>query len=444
MREERVTLSKKELMRYKVICQWMDGLITGSEAAERLQLSYRQVLRLKKRVLLEGETGVIHKNRGRKPAHALDEGTRQTILSLHQSEKYKECNDVHFAELLAKYEGIQISPSTVRRIRREAHIPAKRKRRPPKAHRPRTRKPQAGMLVQMDGSFHPWLEDRHPPFSLLAAVDDATGKIVAAVFRQQEDTEGYFHLTRQMIEREGIPMSIYSDRHMIFRSPKDTLTLEQELAGESKPLSQFGQALKELGIEHIQAYTPQAKGRVERLFETLQDRWVIELRLRGVRTIEEANAVLPELVEEYNARFAVEPADPHSAFVPLEQGQSLDLILCYREKRSLGTGETISYNGQTYTMEHPDSKQIIPPKTRLEVRKTLDGKLFVWYKGKAYPLVKTAKPERKASASKEKAGSEKKSHKPAANHPWRQYKETNPTSRIPQRDEKVEQKQPKG
>lgn len=207
-----MTLSKKELMRYKVICQWMDGLITGSEAAERLQLSYRQVLRLKKRALLEGETGVIHKNRGRKPAHALDEGTRQTILSLHQSEKYKECNDVHFAELLAKYEGIQISPSTVRRIRREAHIPAKRKRRPPKAHRPRTRKPQAGMLVQMDGSFHPWLEDRHPPFSLLAAVDDATGKIVAAVFRQQEDTEGYFHLTRQMIEREGIPMSIYSDR----------------------------------------------------------------------------------------------------------------------------------------------------------------------------------------------------------------------------------------
>ena len=149
-------------------------------------------------------------------------------------------------------------------------------------------------------------------------------------------------------------------------------------------------------------------------------------------------------MEEYNARFAVEPADPHSAFVPLEQGQSLDLILCYREKRSLGTGETISYNGQTYTMEHPDSKQIIPPKTRLEVRKTLDGKLFVWYKGKAYPLVKTAKPERKASASKEKAGSERKPHKPAANHPWRQYKQTPLTSRIPQRDEKVEQKQSKG
>ena len=253
-----MTLSKKELMRYKVICQWMDGLITGSEAAERLQLSYRQVLRLKKRALLEGETGVIHKNRGRKPAHALDEGTRQTILSLHQSEKYKECNDVHFAELLAKYEGIQISPSTVRRIRREAHIPAKRKRRPPKAHRPRTRKPQAGMLVQMDGSFHPWLEDRHPPFSLLAAVDDATGKIVAAVFRQQEDTEGYFHLTRQMIEREGIPMSIYSDRH---RSsfPQRHAHPGTGTGRESKPLSQFGQALKELGIERVQAYTPKRK-----------------------------------------------------------------------------------------------------------------------------------------------------------------------------------------
>ena len=140
-------------------------------------------------------------------------------------------------------------------------------------------------------------------------------------------------------------MSIYSDRHMIFRSPHDKLTIEQELAGESKPLSQFGQALRDLGIEHIQAHTPQAKGRIERLFETLQDRWIVELRLRGVDSIEEANRVLPELIEEHNKAFAVEPTDPHSAFVPLEQNQpDLDLILCYRHWRTLGTGHIVRDN----------------------------------------------------------------------------------------------------
>jgi len=286
-----VTLSKKELKRYRVICQWIDGFITGREAAELLGISYRQVCRLKKRVLKEGEAGLIHKNRGRKPVHALPEETRRRILELHQSQQYKDCNDVHFAELLAKYEGIHISPSTVRRLRLQAHIQAKRKRRPSKVHRPRERKPQAGMLVQMDGSPHPWLEDRAEPMSLLAAIDDATGRIVAALFRPQEDTEGYFRLTQQMIEKEGIPMSVYTDRHMIFRSPNEKQTIEQQLNGEPEPLSQFGQALKDLGVTHIHALSPQAKGRIERLFQTLQDRWVIEFRIRGVCTIEEANRV---------------------------------------------------------------------------------------------------------------------------------------------------------
>ena len=211
-------MSKKELMRYKVIEQHIQGYITGSEAAELLGLSTRQVYRLKKRVLEEGETGMIHKNRGRKPVHAIADELRQTILALLTSDRYRGCNDHHFAELLAEHENIHVSPSTVRRIRCEAHIKPKWKRRPPKAHRLRERKSQAGMLVQMDASLHHWLEERSEPFSLHAAIDDATGKIVAAVFRPQEDTAGYFMITRQMIEQEGIPMSIYSDRHNIFRA----------------------------------------------------------------------------------------------------------------------------------------------------------------------------------------------------------------------------------
>ena len=425
-------MSRKELKRYKVIDRWIQGFITGGEAAELLGLSYRQVCRLKKRVLEEGETGIIHKNKGRKPAHALSDNTRQRILELHQSDAYQGCNDVHFAELLAKYEGIHVSPSTVRRIRSEAGIKPKRKRRPANVHRPRERKPQAGMLVQMDGSPHPWLEDRAEPMSLLAAIDDATGKVVAALFRPQEDTEGYFRLTRQMIEQTGIPMSVYSDRHMIFRSPNEKQTIEQELAGEPVPLSQFGQALEELGVTHIKALTPQAKGRIERLFQTLQDRWIVELRLRGIDTIEEANTVLPELIKAHNEQFAVEPRDPESAFVPLEQGQALDLILCYREKRTLGTGETIAYKGKTYTIDRSDHQQTIPRKTRVEVRETLDGRLFVRHKGVDYPLKETVKPKRQ-SLQKQKASSEKQPHKPALNHPWRQYGRTQSKSRIRQR-----------
>ena len=425
---EEIEMTRKELKRYKVIDHWIQGFITGGKAAELLGLSYRQVCRLKKRVLEEGETGIIHKNRGRKPAHALSDETRQMILALHQSDAYKGCNDVHFAELLAKHEGIRVSPSTVRRIRSDAGIPPKRKRRPAKVHRPRERKPQAGMLVQMDGSPHAWLEDRAKPMSLLAAIDDATGKILAAIFRPQEDTEGYFRLTQQMIEKEGIPMSVYSDRHMIFRSPKDKQTIEQELAGEPVPLSQFGQALAELGITHIKAFTPQAKGRVERLFQTLQDRWIPELRLRGIDTIEAANKVLPELIQAHNEKFAVEPRDSESAFVPLGQDQSLDLVLCYRDRRTWSAGETISFEGKTYQIDAPGNKQTIPLKTRVEVRKTLDNKLYVRYKGEDYPLKETVKPKRQPQ--KKKASSERKPHKPAPNHPWRQYGRT---SRIRQR-----------
>ncbi|HET7588932.1 MAG TPA: ISNCY family transposase, partial [Solirubrobacterales bacterium] len=403
--------------------------LTTKEAAELLDLSTRQIFRLKNKILQEGEPGVIHKNRGRKPAHAIPDELKVTILSLFNSERYHNCNDHHFAELLAKHENIQVSPSTVRRIRCEAHISPKRKRRPPKVYRPRERRSQAGMLVQMDASPHRWLEDRAESMALHAAIDDATGKVLSAVFREQEDLKGYFIITQQMIEQEGIPMSLYSDRHAIFRSRNEKQTIEQELAGDPIPLSQFGEALQELGITHIKAMTPQAKGRIERLFQTLQDRWMVELRIRDIHTIEEANKVLPELVNEHNEQFAVEPRDAERAFVPLQANQSLDQILCYREKRTLGPGETISFKGKTYKIQSTEQKQSIPLKTRVDVRQTLDGDLFVWYKGTTYPLQEMTKPKPKIAPKKEKASVVKKPHKPAGNHPWKQYN----ISRVPQR-----------
>lgn len=433
MGQERISLTEQELRRYKIVTHWIESGITGYEVASKLGLSYRQVLRLKKKILEEGVAGVIHKNNGRKPAHAIPEGLKKIILAHMKEGIYQNCNDHHLSELLAEHEGIHVSSSTVRRIRVKAGLLPKKKRRPPKSHKSRERRARKGELVQLDGSPHPWLEDRAKPFSLLASIDDATGDIISGVFRPQEDTEGYLLLTEQMVQNVGIPEAAYTDRHMIFRSPKDKLTIEQELAGKQAPLSQYGQALKELGIEHILAYTPQAKGRVERLFQTLQDRWVIELRLMGVNTLEEANRCLPKLIEKHNRLFAVAPRSNENAFIPLRPGQSIDLILAYRECRKFNSGETISYLGKTYAIE-PGYKHSIPLKANVEIRTTLENKRFVHYDGRFYPLVEVEKPEKQVGTEIKKAGPEKIPHKPAAAHPWRQYRKP----RIAQQAQRVE------
>ncbi|WP_241236346.1 ISNCY family transposase [Brevibacillus marinus] len=342
------------------------------------------------------------------------------------------CRFVRHRGLLREYEGIQVSPSTIRRIRKEVQLPAAKKRRPPQAHRPRERKAQAGMLIQIDASLHPWLEDRAPSFALLAAIDDATGKVVGALFRPTEDLEGYFLVMKQVIREHGIPMAVYSDRHTIFRSPKESLTIEQELAGEQATLSQFGQAMAELGITHSKARTPEAKGRIERLWQTLQDRLVIELRLRGVQTLEEANTVLPELIAKHNQRFGVAPAEEASAFSALPETCQLDHVLCYRDHRVVGKGETLSYEGRTYCIASGSQREIIPPKTRIQVRKTLSGELFAWYKGQLFSLREVSKTVQPVQA-KEKASSTSSRRKPAANHPWRQAWVNNNTSSIAQK-----------
>jgi hypothetical protein len=222
---------------------------------------------------------------------------------------------------------------------------------------------------------------------------------------------------QQGVRKYGVPLGLYSDRHTIFRSPSEKLSLEQELAGVTKPLSNFGKAMEELGIEHIKAVTPQAKGRVERLWVTLQDRLVIELRLQGVSTIEEANKALPKLIAKHNRQFAVTPASSDSAYRKLVKSIRLDLVFTIREYRTLGTGQTLSYGGTLYTFA-----RAVPgrwdAKTVVEVRETLRGEVFVWHKGEAIALRATPKPER-PSAKKTKKADPAPPRKPAVDHPWR-------------------------
>lgn len=222
---------------------------------------------------------------------------------------------------------------------------------------------------------------------------------------------------QQGIEKYGLPLGLYSDRHTIFRSPKESLSLEQELAGEIKRLSQFGKAMAELGITHIKAMTPQAKGRIERLWGTFQDRLVIELRLLGVSTLEEANRALPELIEKHKRTFAVEPQEAESAYRPLPAETDLEYVFAVRTYRQIGSGQTLSYGGKLYTLAEKPS-QSFEAKTSVEVRETMQGKLVIWHKGQALELRETQKPSRRQKPET-KTASPAPPRKLAASHPWR-------------------------
>lgn len=413
-------MTREEMKRVLVMQKLVDHRLTIGEAATTLGLSTRQVLRLKATYIMEGAQGLSHKNRGKQPVHTIPESLKEKVGNCY-SQKYTGSNNCHFSELLAEKENIFISPSSVRRILLEKGLKPPKQKRRPKAHRPRDRKPQAGLLWQLDASEHDWLEGRGPWLNLHAAIDDATGIVVAAQFQINENMNAYYHVMYQGINRYGLPNSLYADQHAIFFVPqKGELTVEQELAGQTSALTNFGMAMQDLSITQIKALSPQAKGRIERLWGTLQDRLIIELRLLHVCSLEEANAVLPKLIEKHNRRFAVSPVNAESAYRKLDESINLNHIFCVRERRVVGQGQTIAFKGKAYAIVSDVNYQLIPIKTRVEVRQNFKGQLFVWYKNKAFPLRETVIPEQIRIVNNGKASSTLK-RKPASDHPWRRW-----------------------
>lgn len=238
-------------------------------------------------------------------------------------------------------EGLRLSRSTVRRILRQAGLSSPRKRRPAKYRKRRQRRPQEGMLLLVDGSEHDWLEKRGPRLTLMGFVDDATGKVPAAHFQtEHEDSAGYLRLIRAVVEGPGIPLAIYRDQHSRLQRNDDHWSLEEQLAGQQLP-TQVGRALQELGMESIAARTPQAKGRIERLWRTFQDRLISELRLAGAGNVEQANAVLARFLLEYNQQFAQAPAQAGSAYRKLDRRLDLDRIFSLRYERTVRNDHVI-------------------------------------------------------------------------------------------------------
>jgi len=378
-RKEPVTLSPRELQRLHVIAEVDAGRWSVGQAAEVLKLSVRHVWRLISAYRQGGATALLHGNRGRPSPGRINDATRLRVKELLAG-PYAGCNDHHLAELLALREGIRISRKSVERIRREAGIRAARRRRPPRHRSRRDRMPQEGMLLQVDGSPHRWFGQEQPRCTLLGAIDDATGKVVAAVFREQEDAHGYFLLLKQVLEAKGIPLDLYHDRHSIFQdNAKRPWTLAEELQGHKEP-THFGRALEELGITAIAAHSPQAKGRIERLWGTLQDRLTQELRLAGVTDIKAGNRFLPGFLKRFNARFAIQAEEPGLAYRPLHPGLDLDRILSFRYARVVGRDNTVRLDGRLIHVP-PGPKRRSYAGAHVWVYELLDGSLGVWYQG---------------------------------------------------------------
>ena len=341
-----ITLNPKQQREVEILTRLEAGALNPSDAAMLLGVSPRQIRRLRLRFRQEGFETVIHGNAGRSPANRTDPATLERIFALAGRDgKYCDLNVCHLKELLAgPEEQIEIGRSTLDRLLKQAGVRQVGNAPTPVHRRKRLRRPAEGMLLQIDASPFEWLEGRGPKATLIGAIDDATGRVVFLHFRPTEDQIGYLLLLRSVAQSDGLPMSIYHDRHTILRSPKQP-TIEEELAGQT-PMSQIQRVMAELGIESIPAHSPQAKGRIERLWGTLQDRLTKELRLAGITTLEAANAFLPGFVQRYNARFAKSPEDPSSAWVPLPTKLDLNYYFAVRESRRVRSDHCISFSGR--------------------------------------------------------------------------------------------------
>ncbi len=279
-------MTAREQRRARVLTRVLVGELTMAEGGVELGLSERQLWRLRAAFIDAGPAGLVHGNRGRASPQRIHPDRRIRIIELR--ERYGALNDTHFGELLAEREGIMVSRESLRAILRGAGIASPRRRRPPRYRSRRPRMGAEGTLLQLDGSRHRWLEKRGPELVLVGAIDDATGWVTAALFRDQEDAAGYLEILRTTIDDHGLPGAIYRDGHSAFAPSNPSRTGRDG----ADPLSQVGRALAELGIDSILAGSPQAKGRVERMWGTFQDRLVVELRLAGVADRAAANELL--------------------------------------------------------------------------------------------------------------------------------------------------------
>jgi transposase len=400
-------MSVKELRRVHVIRQAMEKKLTQEKAGALVGLTARHVRRLIQRVRREGDRGLAHRGRGQPSNRRIAARVKATVLRLYE-QRYGDFGPTLVAEKLAERHGITLSDETLRRWLRERGIDHfKRRKRPHRAWR--ERKAHTGELIQLDGSHHDWLEGRGPHGVLMAYIDDASSRVDAR-FYEYEGTIPAMDSFQRYVTRHGIPLAVYADKHSTYRAPAEP-TMEEQLTG-AEPTSQFGRALGELGVELIPAHSPQAKGRIERLFGTFQDRLIKEMRLAGVATLDEANRFLEAYLPIYNRRFAVQPAQAADLHRPRPAGGELDRILCIKTTRCLRKDFTIVHQRGLYQIH--DTLRA----THVLVEDRVDGTMRITHHGRTLGFHAIASRPVKAAEVKP-VHLPRRPVTPRPDHPWR-------------------------
>lgn len=358
-------LKQKEIKRATLIEACIKGQCTIKQVAVALGLSERRVKQIKKEVKENGVKSIQHGNRGRKPKNTISNEVKNKILELRCSYEYEISNFKHFQELLKERENIDISYSALYNILRSAGIKSPKKHRKSKLHHRRKRKECEGMMLQADGTPFDWFGTGEQ-YSLHGFIDDATGKITGLYMCKNECLLGYLEVLRQTLENYGIPISLYPDKYSVFFPPKkvdDHITIEEQLNGREKGITQFGRIVEELGIDMFPANSPQAKGRIERLWETLQSRLVTEFRINNITTIESANEFFNSYIPKYNEKFSVTPSNSKSVYLKLPKRYNLDELLCVKFERTIDNAGVFSLNNSKFQV----LDKSLPPKTKVQI-----------------------------------------------------------------------------
>jgi transposase len=335
-----ISLTMQDEKRLELIQRVYRSELTVVQAAFVMGVSERQCYRVKAQVGKVGAKGVVHGNRGRRCKRKTKEKTVGRVVELARG-KYQGFNDHHLTEKLKEQEQIDLSREKVRRILRAEGIASPRKRRGIKHRSRRERRASEGMMLQVDGSPHDWLQGRGPPLCLIGAIDDATNKVMGAFFTQAESSWGYFTLFSDTFRQYGLPQSIYSDCHSVFWTDREA-TIDEQLLNK-RPTTEVGRGLEELGVTLILAHSPQAKGRIERLWNTFQDRLVSELRLARAKTVEQATVVLDRYLPVHNRKFSM-PATAEPAWRKVSSLQ-IERALCFKQQRTVAKDNTVTFEG---------------------------------------------------------------------------------------------------
>ena len=402
MSHDYIAVREGQMKRWELLKKVTEEKLTLAAVTPALGVCYRQAKRLLKRAREEGLAGLGHGNRGRPPANKAEPELRRRVLTLSQ-ERYRDFNDTHFCQELARGEGIVLGRETVRRWRREAGIKPKRRRRAPKHRRRRLRELAEGLMMLWDGSPHRWFGPEQPACCLMAAIDDATGKVLALRFVAQECAWAYLKLLEEVLTKWGMPASVYQDRHTIHKRADDFWSLEEELAGRQDP-TQVGAALEALGITPICANSPQAKGRVERLFGTLQDRLVALLARDGISDLGAANAYVANgFLEAFNRQFAEAPQCPERAWRKAPHQSELERILSLCYPATVGNDNAVRLDGLVIDIP-PGPKSRSYARQRVEVRQLLDGRWRVYFQGTAIAEAPASEPVELIRAKRRRKG----------------------------------------